>query len=70
MRIVISDTSCLIDLRKVSMLVLWLLDELYRHRLVSAHAILAILGIFSEDVTVRLPPRELTTYFKKYEGLA
>ena len=52
------------------MLVLWLLDELYRHRLVSAHAILAILGIFSEDVTVRLPPRELTTYFKKYEGLA
>lgn len=50
--------------------VLWLLDELHRHRLVSAHAILTILRIFSEDVTVRLPRRELTAYFKKYEGLA
>jgi hypothetical protein len=50
--------------------VLWLLDEVYRHRLASAPSILAILRIFSEDVTVRLPRRELTAYFKKYEGLA
>jgi predicted nucleic acid-binding protein len=50
--------------------VLWLLDEVYRYRLASAPSILTILRTFSEDVTVRLPRRELTAYFKKYQGLA
>ncbi len=49
--------------------VLWLLDEIHLHRLGSASAIAAVLRVFLEDATVRLPRRELTAYLKKYEGL-
>ena len=50
--------------------VLWVLDQLHKHQLTSVAAILTVLRTFSEDVTVRLPHRELTAYVKKYEGLA
>ena len=50
--------------------VLWVLDQLHKHRLASVAAILTVLRIFSEDITVRLPRRELAAYIKKYEGLA
>jgi hypothetical protein len=46
-----------------------LLDEIHLHRLASASAIAAIVRVFLEDATVRLPRRELTAYLKKYEGL-
>ena len=49
--------------------VLWVLDELHKRRLASPRSIFAVLRIFSEDVTVRLPRRELAAYLKKYEGL-
>ena len=50
--------------------VLWVLDQLHKHRLTSVADIMTVLRTFSEDVTVRLPRRELAAYLKKYEGLA
>jgi hypothetical protein len=49
--------------------VLWVLDELYRHRLTQAATVLTALRTFLEDVTVRLPRRDVATYIKRYEGL-
>ena len=49
--------------------VLWVLDELHRHRLASAAGLMAVLRKFLEDATVRLPRRELLAYLKRYEGL-
>jgi hypothetical protein len=50
--------------------ILWVLDQLHKHRLASVAAILTALRILSEEVTVGLPRRELAAYIKKYEGLA
>jgi predicted nucleic acid-binding protein len=49
--------------------VLWVLDEIYRVRLVSAATLLDALRTFSADPTVRLPRRELRVYIKRYEKM-
>jgi len=49
--------------------ILWVLDEIHRHELAAAPAILSILRTLSEDATVRLPHRELIARLKKYEEL-
>lgn len=59
-------TSCSIKVHGI----LWLLEELHRHRLTSVASTLDVLRTFSEDVTVRLPRRELAAYIRKYEGLS
>ena len=50
--------------------VLWVLDEMHRHRLIPVPSILAALRTFSDDVAVRLPRRELAAYIKRYEAFA
>ena len=50
--------------------VLWVVDELYNHRLASAASLVAVLRGFSEDPSVRLPRRELGMYIKRYESRA
>ena len=49
--------------------VLWLIDELHRHREVTAAQALNILRDFAADITVRLPRRELSLFLKRYESL-
>lgn len=48
--------------------ILWVLDELYANRLTPTRAILTALEAFLDDVTVRLPRREVTACIKRYEG--
>jgi predicted nucleic acid-binding protein len=49
--------------------VLWALDQLHANRLTPPQAVLNVLRAFMEDATVRLPRRELSAYFKRYESL-
>lgn len=50
--------------------VLWLIDELFRHKLISAATARDALKSFADDLSMRLPKRELTAYLKRYEALA
>jgi predicted nucleic acid-binding protein len=49
--------------------VLWVLDELHRHEIESAKALLAALRAFSADPTVRLPARDVAASIKRFSGL-
>lgn len=49
--------------------ILWLIDELFRNKLVSAAIARDALKSLAGDVSVRLPKRELA-YLKRYEALA
>ena len=49
--------------------ILWVLDQLHSNGLTPTATVLTILRTFLEDVTVRLPRREVTAYIKRYEGL-
>ena len=46
--------------------VLWVIDELHRHAICTAETLLHALQLLAHDPTVRLPPRELTVYIKRY----
>jgi len=49
--------------------VLWVIDEIYRCQLSDVATLRTALDRFSADITVRLPPREVTAYIKRYEKL-
>lgn len=49
--------------------VLWVIDELHRHRLVSIGTLLEALALFAADETVRLPTREVAAYIRRYQAL-
>lgn len=49
--------------------VLWVFDRLHERRLASAANIVAVLRVFLDDMTVRLPRRELGAYVKRYESM-
>ena len=46
--------------------ILWLIDEIHRCKLATASRLESVLTLFSKDVTVRLPPKELATCLKRY----
>ncbi len=46
--------------------VLWILDELHRCKLATAARLESVLTLFSRDVTVRLPPKEVAACLKRY----
>lgn len=46
--------------------VLWVIDELHANSISSAGTLLAALQALASDPTVRLPPRELAAYLKRY----
>ena len=48
--------------------VLWVIDELHANSISSAGSLLAALQSLASDPTVRLPPRELAAYLKRYGG--
>jgi predicted nucleic acid-binding protein len=49
--------------------VLWVIDEIHRHRIEKARTLLAALRAFSVDPTVRLPRREVVASIKRFSGL-
>lgn len=49
--------------------VLWLIDEIHRNGVDTAENLLAALEAMAADPTVRLPPRELTAFIKRYGRL-
>jgi predicted nucleic acid-binding protein len=49
--------------------VLWVLDQLHANNLSTAASIVTVLRAFQEDLTVRLPRREIAAYLKRYENL-
>jgi hypothetical protein len=49
--------------------VLWVIDEIYRCQLSDVATLRTALDRFSADITVRLPPREVAAYIKRYEKL-
>jgi hypothetical protein len=49
--------------------VLWVIDEIYRCRLSDVVTLRSALSSFSEDITVRLPRREVAAYIKRYDKL-
>jgi hypothetical protein len=64
LRIVVSDASCLIDLRKVSLLE----PFLSAHKISAAGMLHTALQAMTKDPTVRLPAHELAAYLKRYAG--
>ncbi len=48
--------------------VLWVIDEIHANKLAVREDLLAVLGGFATDRTVRLPRRELAAYIKRYEN--
>ena len=70
-RVVISDSSCRIDLRKASLLEAFLRlpyellipDTLFEDELLMVSAALQVLA---KDPTVRLPQHELAAYLRRY----
>lgn len=46
--------------------VLWVIDELYDHKISTAATIHFALQVLAKDPTVRLPQHELTAYLKRY----
>jgi predicted nucleic acid-binding protein len=57
--------SCAIEVRGV----LWIIDELHRHSIVPVETLFEALALFAADETVRLPPRELAAYVRRYQTL-
>lgn len=49
--------------------VLWIIDELHKHRIASVQDLHDTLILFAGDDTVRLPARELAAYIRRYESL-
>lgn len=49
--------------------VLWLVDEFHRHGIVAAEDLLSTLRLFEQDPAVRLPPRTLASYIRRYQAL-
>jgi predicted nucleic acid-binding protein len=49
--------------------VLWVIDEMHRHRIEKAKTLLAALRSFSADSTVRLPRREVAASIRRFSGL-
>ena len=49
--------------------ILWVVDEIHAHRLVTAASLHTALLVLAEDKAVRLPQRELTASIKRYDGL-
>jgi predicted nucleic acid-binding protein len=49
--------------------VLWVIDEIHTNSLAEVAEILTALRLFEAEVTVRLPPRALAAYLKRYEGM-
>ena len=47
--------------------VLWVIDELYSHACSTTETLLKALQSMAVDPTVRLPPKELAAYIKRYE---
>jgi predicted nucleic acid-binding protein len=58
-------SSCAIEVRGV----LWVIDELHRHNLVTVETVLEALALFAADDTVRLPAREVAASIRRYQGL-
>jgi predicted nucleic acid-binding protein len=48
---------------------LWVIDEIHRHRLSAAKVLCAALRLLAGDPAVRLPRRELAGYIRRYEDL-
>jgi predicted nucleic acid-binding protein len=48
--------------------VLWVLDQLHANNLCTAAGIATVLRSFQEDISVRLPRREIAAYLKRYEN--
>jgi predicted nucleic acid-binding protein len=46
--------------------ILWIIDEVYRCKLATISHLESVLTLFSKDVTVRLPPKELAACLKRY----
>jgi hypothetical protein len=49
--------------------VLWVIDEIHRHRIEKARTLLEALRAISADPTVRLPRREVAAAIKRFSGL-
>lgn len=49
--------------------VLWVLEELHRHKIVAPGALASALRLFEQDATVRLPRRDVQVAIRRYEGL-
>jgi predicted nucleic acid-binding protein len=49
--------------------VLWVIDEIHRHKLTDVDNLVWVLRCFFDDPAVRLPRRELAAYMKRYENL-
>ncbi len=48
--------------------ILWVVDQIYAHRLRTAKALRSALRLLSEDRAVRLPRKDLATSLKRYGG--
>ena len=48
---------------------LWIVDEIHQNRLSPAKILCAALRLLAGNPAVRLPPRELAAYIKRYDGL-
>lgn len=57
--------ACAMEVRGV----LWVIDELHRHQIVSVTALVDALALFAADATVRLPAREVAAYIRRYQAL-
>jgi predicted nucleic acid-binding protein len=49
--------------------VLWIIDEIHCTKVIAVKGLCAALRLFADDATVRLPPRELAAYIRRYESL-
>ncbi|MGD1092505.1 MAG: hypothetical protein ABSB35_11015 [Bryobacteraceae bacterium] len=49
--------------------ILWVLDQLHANNLSTAEDVVTVLRVFQEDLTVRLPRREIAAYLRRYENL-
>ena len=71
MRIIVSDSSCLIDLSVFLQTgidvhgFLWVVDELYRCEISAANALCSALRLLADDPAVRLPRWELALYIRR-----
>ncbi|HNK51407.1 MAG TPA: hypothetical protein PKX75_20460, partial [Nitrospira sp.] len=48
---------------------LWVVDQLHRNSIATIKTLHAALQLFDADPTVRLPPRELAAYIRRYQAL-
>ena len=72
MQILVSDTSCLIDMRKASLLGAFVQlnnDEMYNGQVATVNQLYSALLLFKQDSTVRLPVSSLNRQIEKYKSL-